>query len=116
MKRVLIVDDMRINLMILAAKVKSLNCICELAESGAHALKLLDTFKPDIVLADLWMPDMNGDKLAENIRQLPGYKELPIYVVTAENDGGDEFNLAVFTGIIQKPIDDTRLKEVLSPE
>jgi len=116
MKRVLIVDDMRINLMILAAKAESIGCHCEVVESGTRALEVLDTFKPDIILTDLWMPDMNGDKLAENIRKLPDYRELPIFVVTAENDGSDEFNMSVFTGIIQKPIDDNRLKEVLSPE
>lgn len=116
MKRVLIVDDMRINLMILAAKAKNIGCHCEAVESGARALEILDTFKPDIILTDLWMPEMNGDQLAENIRNLTGYRELPIFVVTAETDGDDEFNMSVFTGMIQKPIDDNRLKEVLSPE
>jgi len=116
MKRVLIVDDMRINLMVLAAKIKRLNCICEVAESGARALELLDTFNPDIILADLWMPEMNGDALAENIRKLPAYHALPIYVVTAENNESLEFNMSIFTGMIQKPIQDERLKEVLAPE
>jgi CheY-like chemotaxis protein len=116
MKRVLIVDDMRINLMVLAAKIKRLNCICEVAESGARALELVETFKPDIILADLWMPEMNGDALAEHIRKLPGYHALPIYVVTAENNESQEFNMSIFTGMIQKPIQDERLNEVLAPE
>jgi CheY-like chemotaxis protein len=116
MKRVLIVDDMRINLMILATKVKRYNCLCEIAESGVRALELLDTFKPDIILTDLWMPEMNGDQLAENIRKLPNYQGLPIFVVTADSDDSTEFNFSVFTGMIQKPIDDNRLIEVLSPE
>jgi CheY-like chemotaxis protein len=115
MKRVLIVDDMRINLMVLAAKVKRFDCLCEVAESGARALELLDSFKPDILLLDLWMPEMNGDKLAEEIRRLPDYQTLPIFVVTAESEDSREFNFSVFTGIIPKPIDDNRLKEVLSP-
>lgn len=116
MKRVLIVDDMRINLMVLAAKIKKLNCVCEVAESGKHALELLDTFKPDIILVDLWMPEMNGDKLAEEIRKLPDYQTLPIFVVTAESEDSQGFNFSIFTGIIQKPIDYNRLKEVLAPE
>jgi CheY-like chemotaxis protein len=116
MKRVLIVDDMRINLMILATKAKNFGCHCEVVESGARALEVLDTFKPDIILTDLWMPEMNGDKLAENIRKLTDYQELPIFVVTADTDDNTEFNFSIFTGIIQKPIDDNRLKEVLSLE
>ena len=116
MKRILIVDDMRINLMVLSAKIKKLNCICEVAESGKRALELLDTFKPDIILADLWMPEMNGDTLAETIRKLPGFEHFPIYVVTAENNESREFNMSIFTGMIQKPIQDERLNEVLAPE
>lgn len=116
MKRVLIVDDIRINLMILEAKARNIGCHCEVVESGARALEVLDTFKPDIILTDLWMPEMNGDQLAEKIRELPHYQGLPIYVVTADSDDNTEFNFSVFTGMIQKPIDDQRLKEVLAPE
>jgi two-component system chemotaxis response regulator CheY len=102
--------------MILEAKATNIGCQCEVVESGARALEVLDTFKPDIILTDLWMPEMNGDQLAENIRKLPNYQELPIFVVTADSDDSTEFNFSVFTGMIQKPIDDQRLKEILAPE
>lgn len=112
-KRVLIVDDMRINLMVLAAKVKRLQFLCEVADSAFRALELMPIFKPDILLTDLWMPEMNGDMLAKCIRKMPDYQDIPIYVVTAEASNSTEFDMSVFTGMIQKPIDDGRLQEVL---
>ena len=113
-KRVLLVDDMQINLMVLAAKLKKLNYRCEVADSGAHALEILPNFKPDIVLTDLWMPEMNGDVLALKVRAIPEYNQLPIFVVTADIDTSCGFDMTVFSGILQKPIDDVRLQDLLS--
>lgn len=112
--RVLVVDDMRINIMVLSAKLKKLNYRCEGAESAARALELITTFKPDIILTDLWMPEMNGDVLAKKIRELPGYTKRPIFVVTADVSNPTGFDMSVFTGVLLKPIDDARLQELLA--
>jgi CheY-like chemotaxis protein len=113
-KRVLVVDDMRINIMVLSAKLKKLNYRCEGAESAARALELITTFKPDIILTDLWMPEMNGDVLAKKIRELPDYDKRPIFVVTADISNQTGFDMSVFTGVLQKPIDDALLQELLA--
>jgi len=113
-RRVLVVDDMNINLMVLMAKLRHMNCLCEGAETGARALEILPVFKPDIVLTDLWMPEMNGDVLAQTIHAMTDYHHLPIFVVTADTDSGTEFDMRVFTGVLQKPIDDVRLHAVLT--
>ncbi len=112
--RVLVVDDMRINTMVLSAKLKKLNYRCEGAESAARALELITTFKPAIILTDLWMPEMNGDVLAKKIRELPGCAKLPIFVVTADISNPTGFDMSVFTGVLLKPIDDARLQELLA--
>lgn len=113
-KRVLVVDDMRINIMVLSAKLKKLNYRCEGAESAARALELITTFKPDMILTDLWMPEMNGDVLAKKTRELPGYAKLPIFVVTADISNPTGFDMSVFTGVLLKPIDDAQLQELLA--
>lgn len=113
-KRVLLVDDMKINLMVLAAKLKRFNYSCEVADSGAHALEIIPVFKPDILLTDLWMPEMNGDVLAQKVRAIPEYNQLPIFAVTADLDNPAGFDMTVFSGILQKPIDDACLQELLS--
>lgn len=100
--------------MVLAAKLKKLNYTCEVAESGQRALELISVFKPDIILTDLWMPEMNGDVLAQKVRAMPEFTMLPIFVVTADLDNPIGFDMTVFSGVLQKPIDDGRLQELLA--
>jgi len=64
MKRLLIVDDEK-DLLNLLKKVLSKKCNCEilLAENGKKAKHLVDTMKPDVVLTDIIMPDIDGLQL-----------------------------------------------------
>ena len=56
------------------------------AESGAEALNTLDTFKPDVVLLDVSMPEMDG---VETLQRLVTLKPaLPVIMVTANADVG----------------------------
>jgi DNA-binding response OmpR family regulator len=55
-----------------------------LAEDGVQALKLLATVKPDVVLLDVAMPEMDG---METLRRIvAGYPNLPVIMVTANAD------------------------------
>lgn len=44
--------------------------------------------KPDLIMLDLLLPDVNGDKIMETIRQTPATKDIPVYILT--NYGGEE--------------------------
>ena len=55
-----------------------------LAEDGVQALKLLASVKPDVVLLDVAMPEMDG---METLRRIvAGYPSLPVIMVTANAD------------------------------
>ncbi|RVU42591.1 PAS domain-containing hybrid sensor histidine kinase/response regulator [Lujinxingia sediminis] len=55
----------------------------EAAENGRKALELLDEERPDVVILDLMMPEMDGFEVAELMRQEPRWRDIPIVVVTA---------------------------------
>jgi two-component system chemotaxis response regulator CheY len=57
----------------------------EKAENGLEALKKFDGSKIDMLLTDFHMPEMNGLELIRNVRNLEGYRNLPILVLTTEN-------------------------------
>lgn len=79
--KILWVDDEAMIRDISRKFVEILGHIPIIAENGAEALNLLKTEKPDLVITDIGMPDMNGWQLTESIRKL--YKDrLPIAVVT----------------------------------
>ena len=46
------------------------------------------TKKPDLIMLDLLLPDINGDKIMEEIRRTPATKNIPVYILT--NYGGEE--------------------------
>jgi two-component system cell cycle response regulator DivK len=77
------------------------------APSATEALKKLETLRPDLILMDINMPEMDGYTLTAKIRALPQLGSIPIVALTANVMKGDrEKSLeAGCDGYIQKPID-----------
>jgi len=53
-----------------------------LAGNGQVALEALKTFRPDIILADIMMPMMNGVQLLEKLKSDPTTKDIPVAMLT----------------------------------
>ena len=58
--------------------------------NGEDALNLLDTFKPDIVLADIEMPKINGYNLCEKIKKNPATSHVPVILLAGAFEPVDE--------------------------
>ena len=54
----------------------------ETADNGKMGLELIKNIKPDIVLLDIMMPEMNGDEVLEKMRQEDWGKEMPVIILT----------------------------------
>lgn len=80
--RVLVVDDDRINRLVLQAMIGKMGHESVLASGGEEALSLLKSQNPDLVLLDVMMPVMNGYDTARAIRQEPN-GQLPIVFLTS---------------------------------
>ena len=87
-----------------------------LEATNAHeALELLKTQKPDLILMDINMPDMDGYTLTAKIKTMPGLERIPVLALTANVMRGDKEKTleAGCDGYIQKPIDfDELLREI----
>jgi len=77
------------------------------ASSASEALAKLQTLRPDLILMDINMPEMDGYTLTARIRELPNLGSIPVIALTANVMKGDkEKSLqAGCDGYIQKPID-----------
>ena len=81
-KKVLIVEDDRLIGEIYRQRLSRAGYEVEVAMSGQKALDRLPEFRPDALLVDLMLPQMNGIALMKRIRALPEFKDVPIIVST----------------------------------
>lgn len=84
-RKVLIVDDNKINIMLAQTVIKKYKVTTDSASHGAEALQMIKNNDYDLVLTDIQMPIMNGNELARAVRQLEDEKKsnLPVLGVTA---------------------------------
>ncbi|MDD3154851.1 MAG: ATP-binding protein [Victivallaceae bacterium] len=113
---VMIVDDVPLNLKVLGALLQTLGVKAQSATSGADALKLLAQ-RPswDLLITDLWMPEMNGAELVKAVRARPA-TESPvnrIVALTADVENAGEFDMKMFDAVMTKPVTRAKVLELL---
>ena len=77
------------------------------------ALEKISSIKPDLLLFDVMMPDMDGPQLFEKIRQMPGSEHLPVIFMTAKAQAiqTDELEGDGVLGVVAKPFDPMELPD-----
>ena len=113
--RVLVVDDVDINLYVAEGILTSYEIVVETAESGPEAIaKVKDGNVYDIIFMDHMMPAMNGVEATKILRGM-GYDQ-PIVALTANalKDSAEMFMNNGFSGFISKPIDIGKLNIYLT--
>jgi two-component system cell cycle response regulator DivK len=77
------------------------------AEDGAQGIKFLQSEKPDLVLMDINLPEIDGYEVTKRLKQLPTMTKIPVIAMTANVMKGDrEKTLAAgCDGYIPKPVD-----------
>jgi len=105
-KTILIVDDSATVLMSFTTYLEAVGFIIETANDGVKALaKLQGGLKPDMMITDINMPNMNGIELIQSVRALPAFRFMPILVMTTESQQAkrDEAKKLGATGWVVKP-------------
>lgn len=89
----------------------------ELAEAGdgATALEMIAQRRPDLILQDLLLPDMDGFVLAQRLRELPATHDVPILAFSGLLSQLDEKRIAGlgFTDFVTKPIEPSKLIRIV---
>ena len=114
--RILVADDSPVNRAVIKAMLaKSGVTGVVMAENGREALeKLKGDPKFDLVLSDLWMPEMDGYELMRAIRADAALSHLPVYLLTADVEARNQAEASGFTGILLKPITLEKLQALFS--
>lgn len=105
--RILIVEDDADSRELLRQIVTSFGATVRVAEEGHEALAIAAVWTPDLILADLRMPRMDGFTLLSRLRDDPRLCESRVVAVSALATGADIKRtwLAGFDGHVAKPID-----------
>jgi signal transduction histidine kinase/CheY-like chemotaxis protein len=113
--RILIVDDNGDAADMLAALLTSLGAGTATAHSGAQALDVAASFKPDAVLLDIGMPGMDGYQVARRIRASLATRDVVLVALTGWGQAQDQrlAREAVFDHHLVKPPDIARLRAML---
>lgn len=83
---ILIVDDIEANIQLLATILTENNFDIAIAYSGKEALDAVSAFKPDLILLDVMMPEMDGFQVAKKLKENEFTKDIPIIFLTAKAD------------------------------
>jgi len=88
-RKVLIIDDDRINIRILASILQNEGYLITEADTGEKALELYEGLKPDLVLMDVMLPGIDGFAVCRELRARFGDNAAPVIFITAKTESDD---------------------------
>ena len=103
---VLAVDDIPLNLLLVQKMLSKFNFQFRTAANGQQALDAVAAQKPDLILLDLMMPDIDGFEVIRRLRENPSTSDVQIVILSALNSNEDVvkgFNVGA-NDFIMKPI------------
>jgi two-component system cell cycle response regulator DivK len=104
---VLIVDDNEKNRKLARDVLRAAGLRTLEASRGDEAISVATDHRPDVILLDLRLPDMNGTEVALELRRGNETERIPVVALSASTYAwnGDRLLAAGFDGYLQKPID-----------
>lgn len=112
---ILIIDDNLLNLKLVTYLLTAKGYDVHTAFDAEEGLRILKTFKPQLILMDIQLPGMDGLELTKKLKADPKYKDIPIIAITAYAMKGDKEKAlaAGCDGYISKPIDTRTLPDFI---
>jgi CheY-like chemotaxis protein len=110
-KRILIVEDTATIVMVEKMMLGGLGCEIETAPNGRAGLEKAKRLKPDLVLLDIMMPELDGIEMCRQLKADPETRAIPVVMVTTkgEPEKVEQAFLAGCDDYVTKPIDKIEL-------
>ena len=115
-KRILVVDDNKLNLKVTTRLLKEYNVEIETIDSGFECIEKIKAGQTyDLILMDDMMPKMTGTETIAKLKQIEGYN-IPTIALTANAISGmkEKYMKAGFDGYLSKPIDKLELNRIIN--
>ena len=87
--RILVVDDTPANIHALSQVLKDAGYQVSVATNGLQALSVLERLRPDLILLDVMMPQMDGYEACARIKASTAWRQIPLIFLTAKSETAD---------------------------
>jgi len=118
--RVLVVEDSRVAVEVIQRTLEQQGIDTYAINDPGELLEALQSYQPDLILMDMYMPHFNGVEATRVLRQMPAYNSLPIVYVSGESEvsmqvealrlGGDQFLGKPFNPVLLAAIVKTKIE------
>lgn len=112
-KKILLFDDDKDILMVCKIILERKQYQVETRERCDNVIQDLESSQPDLVLMDLWIPEIGGDNAVLKLRANKDYKKLPVIVFSANPDIEEVTQRINANGYLKKPFDIHELVSVI---
>lgn len=112
--RLIAVDDVELNRQVIAAMFADSAHALLLTKSGQDVLKAVRSFKPDVILIDICMDDMDGSELAQRLRNDVETSNLCLIALTAAKPYSQSSSAILFDGVLLKPFTESALATIIA--
>lgn len=102
--RILVLDDSSDALVVVGSFLRSLDHEVHAFTSGSEALLWINDVKPELIIADLDMPIMDGFDFIKRVRHLSAYTNVPMICLTGTDATDEQIGAHGFTATLRKPI------------
>jgi DNA-binding response OmpR family regulator len=105
-KKILVVDDDPLVIRLVKEILKTQGFAVETAKDGIDAMVMVKANKPDLIVLDIMMPELNGYDVLKTLKFQDEYKKIPVILLTAREQELDK-RISQMMGIdyMQKPLD-----------
>ena len=114
-RKALLVEDNENNRYLLTLLLKHAGLTVVVADNGASALEMAQWERPDVILLDIQMPEMDGYEVAAHLKRDAELARIPIIGVSSFAMPGDREKAIQmgFAGYIEKPVDPERFADTV---
>ena len=87
--RILVVEDTPANIQVLSSTLKEKGYQISVATNGRQALEVVARLRPDLILLDVMMPEMDGFETCRRLKESAATKDIPVIFLTARTETAD---------------------------
>lgn len=111
MTKALVIEDNPDNLLLISELLKDAGITVQAAMTGLEGVEMAHTQKPDFILLDIQLPDIDGYEVLKRLSVDDAVKDIPVVAMTSYAMAGDREKLLAHgcVGYIEKPFDPNRV-------